>query len=807
MQSQTVTFRDGSTQWSVAMSGDDSTRMQTVHGDVSLQEFFARPVPIWSQTWVPNTAFVSETINPWQLFIENPRVSNRMSNYALMAGKLHVKLMVNGNSFYYGRIMASYQPLWLTDQVAFDNVSGGAELMIESQRMKLFVDPCESQAGTMELPFMWYKDMVNITTTDYLRLGAIRFIELQQLKHANAATTPVTITAYAWIENIKLSAPTAVEIAGLVPQGNDEYSKTPVSALASSVAKLAGSYARVPYIGKYARATQIASGAMAQMASLFGFSRPTVISTPTVMRHRNVGELAVTDVPDTSNKLSIDSKQELSVDPNILGLSSMDELAISSIASRETYCTTFAWPTAAAQNAPLISMRVSPNIDIATVGSLGTYYTIPALSFAAQPFTYWRGSLRYRFQIVASAYHKGRLMFVWDPVAGTTVPENNVAYTKIVDIGCERDFVMDVPWGSDRTWLKVINPGTAWALPGGVFTTSDLTVYNGVLTVYVLNELTTPNSAINNDIAVNVFVSACDFEVCVPHNRIKGYSSIGDGGSELLRTVMEAEDKLEPQGDTEKETEDIANAPEMAVSAEEMADCHMMVNNLPSVYMGEVVSSMRTLMKRYAVDYIYAAPTASAGLLSFSASDFPMKYGYTPYGLRGVSPNFYNVANTTIMRYLAFAYIAFRGGVRRKYMLSTALNNSASHTLTVSRNSDNIKAPLSITGLAATAVPLSNQLLAGLPSGLSGMHMTSLKQNGCVEVEIPFYTPYRFVFTRGSYDIVSSDQAVEALSHNVTTTVLASGATYITAMVAGAEDASFFCFQGCAPFYINPTLI
>jgi hypothetical protein len=40
---------------------------------------------------------------------------------------------------------------------------------------------------------------------------------------------------------------------------------------------------------------------------------------------------------------------------------------------------------------------------------------------------------------------------------------------------------------------------------------------NGVIGVYVVNELTTPNSTIDNNIEINVFVSmGDDFEVFVP---------------------------------------------------------------------------------------------------------------------------------------------------------------------------------------------------------------------------------------------------------------------------------------------------
>lgn len=112
LDSNTVTFRDGPNQWAVDMSNTiDSTRSLTVHDDVSLDNFFARPILISTSTFTPGVTFAGTTFDPWTLYITNTRVANRMSNYRLFSGKLNLKFMINGNSFYYGRYMASYQPM------------------------------------------------------------------------------------------------------------------------------------------------------------------------------------------------------------------------------------------------------------------------------------------------------------------------------------------------------------------------------------------------------------------------------------------------------------------------------------------------------------------------------------------------------------------------------------------------------------------------------------------------------------------------------------------------------------------------
>ncbi len=884
MESQTVTFRDGTAQWSTTMSdGDDPLRYHSVHDDVSLSNFFSRPIPIVNYTWTPGTVFSPATFDPWTLFITNPRVVNRLSNYKLFSGKLHLKAMVNGNSFYYGRMMMYYEPLWTQDGMSVGATSVFAP-HIGSQKLKLFIDPSESQGGEMELPFLWPSDMLDLPRGDYNQMGACTVLTLNDLKHANGATAPITVVIYAWMEDVRLAGPTSTDISGIVaqageedapsgsvtsssgvvvtpvvwhaasssyvaappssavrmsrpvmhegivqrydfnrsrwveciptldydesgemeeeedevefdiedhiePQAGDEYGSTPISATASALSSAANKMSEVPIIGRYMRATSIASGAMASIAGLFGFSRPTEIATPTLMRARNVGELAVTDVSDTVNKLTVDSKQELSVDPRILGVSHGDEMIIADVAARESLLTTFPWVTTATFNTCLFAVRPNPGHYGTTTGTLGTQYYLPACTYAAIPFKYWRGTMKYRFQIVASGFHKGRLMFVYDPHCASASPENNVQYTKIVDISSERDFVIDIPWSQTTTWKKVQFLQNPYFITGSGYTSPDYTFTNGVLTVWVLNELATPNNTINNDIFINVFVSMCDAEFAAPNDNI---ATLG----------------VVPQSDIEKEPEEGNNAPQQVDSTESVMQCEDLSDKISVVYMGERIRSFRQMIKRYAVDWVWAPLVTTAGYSYFYASDFPMIRGYTNDGQSTGATRKYNYANTTMMRYLSFAYLCYRGGVRRKYMYVNAASETSSTGVFVKRAT--AAAPsTSIQNVAFTttnSVAFATQALGYVPTGAEGQAVTCVKQNQVLEVELPYYSPYRFSTTRRPYSSTATVPSyTEDLVHYVTFMNGGSNTGALVSMVAGAEDSSFFCFQGCCLVYKNPT--
>jgi len=799
LESQTVTFRDDTTEWRTGFNEtSDPTRDVTYDGDVQLGDFFARPLPIKNYTWTPGTTWTNVAFDPWTLYITNPRVANRMSNYQNFSGKVCLKFMINGNAFYYGRLMVYYQPTPNMDLGRQITVGNGAKMM-NSQRLKIFIDPCQSQAGTMCLPFIWPFDKASLVEgTDIASLGTVQIMALNELKHANAATSPLTITIYAWMEDVKLSMPTSSNIIGLVAQGGkDEYGDSPISSMATAVSKASGKLAGVPMIGPYARATEVATGVMAAAAKAMGFSRPAAIEQPTLVRPRYVGELAVTDVADTVAKLTIDSKQELAVGSDSIGIDSGDELLIKSIATRESYCTTFTWATSSVANTVLLSARVTP-MHVALTTTTPQHYFVTACAFASLPFKFWKGTMRYRFQIVCSEYHKGRLLIVWDPVRGTTIPEQNVAYSKIVDIGAEKDFVLDVAWGLPKAWGQLVAPAPTMQANGLPYTISSGGAANGVLTVYVLNELTSPNSSINNDIQVNVFHSMCeDAQFAMPNDVLSTYARWKGQGV----TPQSGEDNL-GEG---------SNAPNDESSDETIATCLPTSDSSSLVYFGETISSMRQLMKRYNFVWnVSLVPTASSSLL-WTSTDFPLDRGYDTRGLRTGTTANYNPVNTCILSYLSWAFLYFKGGVRHKYFYS---NNGVinTHNSYISTNrvvgdglSANYGPPTNPTYTTTTQITIEDGLMALKPSGMQGMHVAPLARQPVLEVEYPFYNQARFVGTRQDYASSITQPMVTGTSHTVSIVGLTAIAMCLEQYIAAAEDASFFCFQGCMPFQVYPT--
>lgn len=490
--------------------GNDGTSSHLTTSDTN-DGFFERPVRIYSTQWAVGIT-LNEELNPWKLFCEDPRVANRLAHFKNLKMNLHVQLLVNGNPFYYGRGIMFHNPMPNADSVSrLAAPPETADLVEQSQRPHIFFDPTKSEGGELVLPFVWPKAALDIPQAEWNAMGIVTLKSMNPLQHANGATDPITITLLAFASDVELNTPTSAVPLNLSPQGADEYGS--VSFPAHLVAKAAGAIGDAPIIGKFARATEMMFGAISNIASIFGYSRPRAVPDQLVLA-RHFGELAVTNFPDTSLSLALDAKKELTVDPRVVGLAPIDEMSFLSIATRESYVGRFIWSETNATNDHLWSQAMTPFCGM--LDGDGDFHIAP-MAMVAIPFEFWKGSIEVRLQVVCSAYHRGRLRIAWDPDYVTDPTTFNVNYSTMLDISESSEITMRVGWGQSYDYLRTgllangLNAsGTAPPI------SARPTFANGHLQVFVVNPLTSPSTSIT-DIQINVFVKACeDFEVAGP---------------------------------------------------------------------------------------------------------------------------------------------------------------------------------------------------------------------------------------------------------------------------------------------------
>lgn len=779
-----VQFADSSTQdVEVDRCNRDDTYELANNSDTDLGDFLARPVLIQSTTWNVGTN-LSLTIDPWSLFMGTSTVEKKLDNYYLFRGDLRVRVQINGNPFYYGQMVCAYHPLFTRDDYypgTVNNDNPGVRLMALSQMPNVMLDPTEAQGGVLQCDYFYPSNYIALTGTDRSDLGRLHLKSMQALSHANGGTQPLNISVFAYMENVVLTIPTAQTF-------QSEYTKKPVSAVASTVAKVAGAFKNVPLIGPYAKATEQVATAMGSAARSLGYSRPPVLDPPIRVSRDTVGQLSTTNMDEVVNKLSLDVKQELSIDPRVTGAKPIDEMALSYILQKESYLTQFVWNVDDNAGSFLWNAAITPTLAttaLTTEGPVTMVGTTP-MGHVAPLFKFWTGEIKFRFVVVASKYHQGRIRVTIDPdpVTGVSSPWNT-AYSQVIDISETREFEIDANWMSKNTFLKV---GETFVQHHSdtLQLAIDNSESNGLIRVEVLNELTTPSTG-GDDISVMVYVRG------------------GESMQFMSPTEFEQDNKTVYYQTLQSEvTLKVA-----AEGAEEVSD-HTL-----DVYGGESVTSVRQLLRRYNFYRLVAAVADGdeiSTIRNYLRADFPASRGETETGLDLTSLSMpVNYTGSTYLNYFQGCYLARRGGIRYKHV-SNPLSTKTRATLWVSRHLDThpdegnwstyVDGSSTVPHVSATAKNGANKTRI-----TAGGHLTATGVSPALEVEMPFYSNLRYAYSRSQHPRGISEDGTDTMGHRIVihfATSKTGGIDYshsLQSFVAAGEDFMFAYYLHSPPLY------
>ncbi len=749
-KAEITTFADESAGWNTTVpTAPDSTFNLANNSDSDLGNFLCRPINVATYQWDVDSPLF-ETLNPWTAYLTNPFIRDKIANFELLRMNLHMKVLISGTPFHYGRALVSYNPLSGFDQVTIERGLGGAldaDLVGASQKPHIFLNPTLNAGGVLEIPYFYKENYIPLTQggiTD--GLGEVVFRSFGNLRHTDVGN-PVTINVYLWATDVTLTMPTSRGLPALPSQSGvmnsgDEYGQGIISKPASAIAKAAGMLKSIPLIRPYARATEIVATGVGDVARLFGYSRPAVITDPNIMKPVPLGNVANVDAADAVYKLTLDSKNEVTVDPRVTGLEGRDEMAVVDYVKRESYLATFNWTSDAGPGDMLWNCRVAPDlfrrVSYTTPTLREELHMIPACHMA-QMFKYWQGSIKFRFQIVKSAYHKGRMLVRYDPRALGATVDYNTNYSRVIDIADAEDFEITIGWGQHKPWLECepIDSSINFS-PANRLTELFMRAANGVIELDVINELVSPNAS--SDISVNVYVSMCDdARFAQPDGeKIKNltYFRHPDEGPLVSQSgIVEQDGVDEPLAATQLET----------IASEAVPEDQTM-----NVFFGENVTSIRELVKRYVMTrYWYNSFAFGNGtnVTRLRNKTFPYQRGYDPEGLDTEQFGAYNNSNMNPISYFQACYAGYRGSIRHKYLYHTAGNMLAPvvEREDYSPDTAGIWSTQAITAANSDSGELTKAFTNTSWQGAAG---TGTTINNGVEVEFPFYNKGRIGYSR-----------------------------------------------------------
>lgn len=752
-----------------------------VDAETDLQNFLKRPVQIFNQTIPLGTDF-DRYIQVWNSFTNAQSVRAKLKNFAYIHANLHVRIAVSGTPFHYGKLQVAYIPFAVENKIVqtygADPLLRYGFLQYSSQQKCVFtIDAKDNTPVDCMFPFISPAPMARLHNgaavavgsgtpfTGVNELGELHLHTLNQFQTVSSGVpTEVYVTIYAWMEDVKLGVPTAT-VLQLIAESGDEMFKGPFSNKLNMASRQMSQFSRVPMIGSHAIATADAFKAMGKVASMFGFSKPVAATEPSLMKNEPFRNGANTTGTETLKRITLDPLQQVSLNYSD-GVSS-DEMSFAFLCARESLYTTFVWsvndtPTTGS----LIAWGVNPTNTLTYYASIFRSYLQPSpLAMCAMPHQFWRGRIKYRFEIVVSAFHRGKLAVVYEPNVSqytlvSTTLRLNKQHTCIIDIQETQDFEFCVDMAFPREWCRTLGLQEANVLNSKIATVSPEAL-NGFVRVHAFTALQSPDSS---SVGVNVYVSGENMEF----NRVSGIN--------IPTRKLMAESGLEQDQIT------CVDLNQRVINDGESAARHF----------GERSVSFRSLLKRYAT-VITDNWTAFVGdyQVRERLRSFPPAQ---PTPLTGPSP-----CNSHWFHYVRQAYLGMRGGRKFRYFqFGMSGQDLAYAKITLDPN--------------AISDPVFGRSNADDKSSSDGTVNFAFHTNYGVEYEIPFYENNLWLFANNKTQWPTNVYAIDRSgqrSHTVDlyfSTRTAEAVFPFAVDFAIGEDFNFLYFTGCPPYTADSVL-
>lgn len=765
--------------------------------DLQIKGFFERPVQI-AKIGLDLDSNFDLYYNVWDLYMSDPTVRAKLRNYAFARFNLNIRIAVSGTPFHYGRLLVAYEPFPIVNQPlsSFGPTYRFERLKYLSQAPGAkTMDIRENTPFEVHLPYVSPQPMgrlfndsgtVLLDTApfdDFHNLGTLYISTLNQIKAVSTTATNVYLYIYAYADSVQLGSATGTVME--VTAESDEREVGPVEKFATNAAAVTSVLEQIPQISIFAKASTLVLNGIRSVAALFGWSYPVMIDKPVRQRPDPYQNGAQTIGMDTGKRVTLDPKCELSVDPRIVGVDN-DELAITAITSRESFVSQFTW---APGTVPLVDVLwgtyVTPRAnEVITVGS--KVVTMPsALSFAATPFGFWRGSIIYRLEIVASNFHRGKLMIMYEPNTPqvgliSTAISTNKQYTKVIDIQETQSVEFVVDWNFPRPWARNIPDTLMGDTMGSGFTptTTMLPFANGAIIITPFTELQSPDTS---SIQINVYVSSTDMK----------FNRFTDENLPLLTSpftvTAESAELMDVDGESDKLNQHDVSS--MSINKPVMEQ-----GQLSADFFGEMPVSFRALLKRFESQYIVGTnlPDSSVANARFTFKFWPDKPAeYDPYS------KFSN-----LYHYLRKSFLAQRGSLRRRVLLRNDTGTSTtqrSYNVIAVRLTNDSDATAAYGAVASTTYDYPNYQMDGTVVFIDEV-------NAGVEFEIPNYTNNLFEFACNDdpwYNISVMEQ--HALRNYEVVVGIAGKMSSLSAAesFATGEDFMFMRWLGAYPVVLN----
>lgn len=472
--------------WSAYTSSDTVSNMETL-----VNRWFRVGTYEWTTASPRNTTIISIDL-PRTAIIAGTNLMNQpncipFQIHRFWRGDMIVKIHINCNKFQIGQLQCA----WYYQPKADNSFLTKANVYTRSGTHHCVISAAPNNEVELCIPFKSFKSMLH--TKNYvgdekglaLDLGTLYITVLSPLKTTGETSPKCSFTVFVkFINN---------EFTGMLSGDIDRPSLTndPLRYQMDMVGSLLNT--AVPALEK-----MLVSSSNDNNRDNPPNVQPPSFLVPTASHSWSIG----TDLGEPIHNLRLSGiAQTQHPDTNV------DEMKIDVLKRKYMLLDVFTWSQQRFNGEILWSIPVNPLppkdrmpvISESGINLLASYQ-LSTIGFLSSLYQYWRGSIEYRFDIVASQFHSGKLMLAYIPGiaegATVTIDQARASPNIIISLDNAMSYTWRVPYVADRPWWprrysgeSVSNNGFS---PSKVF-------------VFVLNELVLADTVPDNvDILVYI---------------------------------------------------------------------------------------------------------------------------------------------------------------------------------------------------------------------------------------------------------------------------------------------------------------
>lgn len=558
--------------------------------------FLQRPVLMTGFDWLSTDAQVKElaVLDLPTDWLNINMIKEKTSGFRYLRCDLIVRVQVNAQPFNAGRLILVFLPINRQLVCSYPTVpnpntrlSNQTTLMGLTGYPHVDLDLATSTSAELRIPFLGTLSHFDLIKK-YGTFGDFKVIVYSPL----TGTADVDGSVWVRAENISIELPT-----GMAQSGRTIEKKKPgnVETMSKTVGTIAKAASSVPIIGSFAQATSWVADATAGVASIFGWSKPADPEFTTTVQTEYGKHLANYNGDVKTKSFALDAKNETDIPVEVFQTDE-DEMSFQYILSKPIYTDHFTMDITQNPGTKLWSWPVDPtsclkaNATFTSPADTAIVFFNNYLSYLSNAFRFWRGTLKYKFKIVKTPFHSGRIRVFVVPGAVDSdyaTVDVNKNYSQVFDLRETNEFELDIPFKWNAPWKKLDAPYNTDAPTSLCYNTPIATIF-----VQVVNALRNPTTAANS-INFLVEVSAGeDFQFAYP--TIWNATTIMNSNSGLNVVPGRASGR--------------------AQSASMIPSDKVPPFDANAIAMGEAVTSCRQLLKRYWLpDQKFFSTTSEAG--------------------------------------------------------------------------------------------------------------------------------------------------------------------------------------------------